>query len=157
MIRGIHHLAIHVKDLDRIVKFYKDAFGFEQVGSEIAWRNAPLVDSLIGLKDSAARTVMLHAGSCYLEVFEYEAPQPREAGAAVASDRGYTHFCVDVTDIDAECERLANLGMRFHHTSPGDAGSQKFIYGQDPEGNLIELLETTRSSDFELAALKRTL
>ena len=32
MIRGIHHVAVHVRDMDRMMKFYKDAFGFEVVG-----------------------------------------------------------------------------------------------------------------------------
>jgi catechol 2,3-dioxygenase-like lactoylglutathione lyase family enzyme len=156
MIRGIHHVAIHVKDLDRMVKFYKDAFGFEQVGGEIAWKDDPATDTIVGLKNSAARTVMLRAGACYFEVFEYSAPAPRDAGAAVASDRGYTHFCVDVTNIEEEFERLSKLGMRFFHTSAVDLGIVKTIYGQDPEGNLIEVQETSNTCDFELATLNKT-
>ena len=32
VITGIHHVAVHVRDLDRMLKFYSEAFGFERVG-----------------------------------------------------------------------------------------------------------------------------
>ena len=34
MIRGIHHVGVHVRDLDRMIRFYREAFGFELVGDE---------------------------------------------------------------------------------------------------------------------------
>ena len=54
-------------------------------------------------------------------------------------DKGYTHFCVDVTDIEQEYERLKGLGMTFSQPGPIDVGHVKSIYGRDPEGNLIEI------------------
>jgi catechol 2,3-dioxygenase-like lactoylglutathione lyase family enzyme len=157
MIRGIHHVAIHVKDFDGILKFYKEAFGFVPTGDEVKWEKNPVLDSIIGLKDSAARTVMLKAGTCYIEVFEYFAPKPREAGAARPSDRGYTHFCVDVTDIEAEYKRLQACGMRFFNPVPVDVGIVKTVYGQDPEGNVIEIQQTSGSTEFEMKELNKGL
>lgn len=153
MIRGIHHVAVHVRDLDRMVKFYKDAFGFEVVGEEFNWREAPIVDQLIDVEGSAARGCMLRAGTCYLELFEYSAPEPVSSRPLRPFDKGYTHFCVDVTDIEKEYERLRGLGMTFGHPNPIDMGHVKSIYGRDPEGHIIEIQQTADVCDFRLDQL----
>ena len=145
MIRGIHHVAISTPDLDRLVTFYVDVVGFEQVMST-EWSDRPIIDRIIGLNGSAARQIMLKAGNAYLELFEYSSPIPRGADPTRSpSDHGYTHFCLDVTDIDAEHERLMAGGMTFHSPPPTAAelgsGRLRAIYGRDPDGNIVELQE----------------
>lgn len=154
MIRGIHHIALHTPNFDRMVKFYRDAFGFEPVGSEMRWDNSPLVDKTIGIQGSAARCRMLKAGNCYLEMFEYYAPAGRDAPPLRPHDHGYTHFCVDVTDIAAELKRLKDVGMTFANAAPVDHGDTKAVYGKDIDGNIIEILETTLDVAFTMARLK---
>jgi catechol 2,3-dioxygenase-like lactoylglutathione lyase family enzyme len=153
MIRGIHHVAVHVRDLDRMVKFYKDAFGFEPVTEEFSWRGEAMLDQILDVDGSAARTVMLRAGTCYLELFQFSAPEPLSTRPLRPFDKGYTHFCVDVTDIDEEYDRLRALGMTFGHPHPLDAGHVKTIYGRDPEGNVIEIKETAGHCVFRLDRL----
>lgn len=153
MIRGIHHVGIHVRDLDRMVKFYRDAFGFEVVGEEFSWRDTPIVDQLIDVPNSAARGCMMKAGTCYIELFEYSAPEPVSTRPLRPFDKGYTHFCVDVTDIEMEYDRLRGLGMTFGHSHPLDMGHVKSIYGYDPEGHVIEIQETAGHCDFRLDLL----
>jgi catechol 2,3-dioxygenase-like lactoylglutathione lyase family enzyme len=145
MIRGIHHVAVSTNDLDRLVAFYTELFGFERV-MKTEWRDRPIIDRMIGLRGSAARQVMLKAGNAYLELFEYETPGgPPVDPDHLVSDRGYTHFCIDVTDIDAEYERLSAAGMRFHSSPPttDELGGSRLraIYGRDPDGNVVELQE----------------
>lgn len=153
MIRGIHHVAVHVNDLDRMIKFYRDAFGFEPVGEEFSWRDNTMLDQLLDVPGSAARGTMLRAGSCYLELFEFSAPNPISTRPLRPFDKGYTHFCVDVTDIEREYERLRALGMTFGHPRPLDAGHVKSIYGRDPEGNVIEIQQTASDCAFRLDKL----
>ena len=153
MIRGIHHVAVHVRDLDRMLKFYSEAFGFEIVGEEFSWRDAPILDQILDVPGSAARGAMLRAGTCYLEMFQFSAPEPVSSRPLRPFDKGYTHFCVDVTDIEYEYDRLRALGMTFGHPSPIDVGHVKSIYGRDPEGNVIELQQTAQSCDFRLDQL----
>ena len=154
MIRGIHHVAVHVRDLDRMMRFYRDAFGFEAVGEPFGWEKNEFIDRIVDVPGSAARGAMLRCGTCYMELFEYSAPtgetQPRRA-----YDKGYTHFCVDVTEIEQEFERLKGLGMSFNQPGPIDVGHVKTIYGRDPEGNLIEIQQTQAGCEFPLAGLKR--
>ncbi len=145
MIRGIHHVAICTPDIDRLARFYIDVMGFEQVMSS-SWRNRPIIDRMIGLTDSAARQVMLRAGNAYLELFQYESPvgTPADPDRNPAS-HGYTHFCVDVVDIDAEHERLSANGMSFHSSPPTpeelNGSKLRAIYARDPDGNIVELQE----------------
>ena len=153
MIRGIHHVAVHVHDLDRMVNFYKEAFGFELVGDEFSWHNEAMLDQILDVPGSAARGCMLRAGTCYMELFQFSAPEPVSTRPLRPFDKGYTHFCVDVTNIEYEYERLRALGMTFGHPHPLDAGHVKTIYGRDPEGNVIELQQTAKECGFRLDKL----
>ena len=153
MIRGIHHVSVHVRDLDKMIAFYRAAFGFEVVGEQFAWKDEKIVDQLIDVPNSAARGVMLRAGTCYIEMFQFEAPAPRPVSPLNPQDKGYTHFCVDVTDIEQEYERLKALGMTFGAPAPIDMGHVKSVYGRDLEGNIIELQETAPHCDFRLDML----
>jgi hypothetical protein len=126
-------------------------------GGEMKCEKNPVLDSTIVLNDSAGRLLLLKAETCYFEVFEYFIPKPREAGAARPCDRGYTHFCVDVTDIEAEYKRLQPCGMRFFHPAPVDLGIVKAAYGQDPEGNVGEIQQTSGFTAVELAGLNKNL
>jgi catechol 2,3-dioxygenase-like lactoylglutathione lyase family enzyme len=160
MIRGIHHFTVHVRDLPRMKRFYMEAFGFEDPGYEGAWSDNAQIDEIVDVPNSAARSAMLIAGNCYLEIFQYSAPKPDDSTAPrKPHEHGYTHFCVDVTDIDAEVERLSKLGMTFHRARgrgrPVDVGIVKAIYGRDPEGNLIEIQETLPGCSFDAKRLPK--
>jgi len=153
VIRGIHHVAINVHDLDRMLKFYTEGLGFEATHQPRAWRENALVDAAIDVKGSAGRSVILRAGTCYLELFEYTEPQPHVTRPLSPFDKGYTHFCVDVTDIAEACESLKRHGMTFHE-DPVNFGPAQAIYGRDPEGNLIEIQEIDDATGLGLGALK---
>jgi len=155
MIRGIHHFAINVRDFDRMVQFYRDAFGFEVVGEPFEWQNDEFIDRIVDVPKSAAKGAMLRAGTCYFEIFQYREPLPGSEKPLDPYDKGYTHFCVDVTDIEEEYKRLKSLGMTFSQDAPIDVGHVKSIYGRDPEGHLIEIQQTADNCDFPLNALPR--
>ena len=149
-INGLHHVAISTPDLDRLTAFYVDVLGFELVEDWLGgWAQGnPVIDRIVGLQDSAARQVMLRAGNLYLEVFQYASPPPRPGDPdRPVCDHGYTHFCLDVTDLQAEYNRLTAAGMRFHCPPVFDheqgIGS---TYGRDPDGNVIEIQEVLRPS-----------
>lgn len=147
MIRGVHHVAVSTDDLDRLLAFYTDLFGFEVV-MKSEWSDQLAIDEILGLDGSSARQAMLKAGNGYIEIFEYHSPVGRRPDfAPSAADRGYTHFCIDVTDIDAEYERLVAAGMEFHCAPPmlGD-GRVRATYGRDPDGNIVELQEVVDST-----------
>ena len=56
-------------------------------------------------------------------------------------DHGYTHFSLDVKDVDDEYERLLAEGVTFH-CPPINLGPKcRTTYGRDPDGNVIEFQE----------------
>lgn len=141
MINGINHIAICTSNMDRMVEFYRDLIGFTEVARG-GWENDERIDSIIGLKGSAAKQVMLRAGNVYLELFQYSAPQHRPEDPLRPNDRGYTHLAIDVTGIDEEYERLTKAGIRFNRAPPELRGGKiRAIYGKDPDGNVIEMQE----------------
>ena len=139
MILGIHHVAVSVSDMETALAFYRDLLGFDVV-QEADWdRDSPLADQVIGLPESAARMSMLRAGNAHIELFQYSNP-PAEDRRARPCDHGYTHFALQVEDIQAEYDRLQTGGMSFVGP-PVDFGTSSAIYGADPFGNVIELYE----------------
>jgi glyoxylase I family protein len=152
MIRGIHHVAVHTGEFERMLRFYRDIIGFSEV-SRSEWRDNEFIDQIIGVGGSEARQAMLRAGTCYLEIFEYQKPAARPDNPLRACDRGYTHLCLDVTDIEGEYDRLTAAGVGFYRR-PGDFGALKAVYGHDPDGNVIEIQETRDDHEFALARLK---
>jgi catechol 2,3-dioxygenase-like lactoylglutathione lyase family enzyme len=149
MIRGIHHTAISTGDLERAVRFYRDLLGFSVV-LEFQWPvGMAEADAITGLKDSSARAVMLKAGNMMIELFQYSSPTPKRSDAnRPVCDHGITHIALDVTDVDAEYERLKAAGMRFHcppqEIEVGGVKA-KATYGRDPDGNVVEIQQVIGS------------
>lgn len=155
MIRGIHHVGVNCRDLDRMARFYREAFGFAPVDpAGFAWADEPVMDRIVDVPGSAARGVMLRAGQCYLELFEYSAPAPEYGKPLRPHDRGYTHFCVDVTDIASDIAHLEACGMTFNDRDFVDVGHVKTLYGYDPEGNVIEVQQCAPGNGFTLDDLE---
>ena len=139
MIRGIHHIAIGVPDIEAGLAFYCDVLGFS-----VDWRSDVSADNekasaAVGLPGFEARMAMLKGHDIRIELWQYIDPQPRDRRSDPA-DLGYPHIALAVKDIEAEYDRLSSAGMTFVG-APVDFGTQKAIYGRDPFGNIIELLE----------------
>jgi glyoxylase I family protein len=143
MIVGFHHAAISTPDFDRCVGFYQDVIGCEEAWSFEWPKGSPEADEMTGLTDSAARAVMLKLGDTFLEVFEYRSPAPKRRDSDTlrpVCDHGITHICLLVQDLPAEYERLKAAGMHFH-SAPLTQDTGYVVYGRDPDGNVVELIE----------------
>jgi catechol 2,3-dioxygenase-like lactoylglutathione lyase family enzyme len=139
MIRGVHHLAISTPDIGGFIDHYERWFGFERCGGGGWEPGNTRVDTMVGLRDSAAHYQMIRLGNLYIEVFEYSAPQGREVHPRMC-DHGLIHFCLYCDDVFAEYERLKGLGMEFA-CPPGGLAATRATYGRDCDGNVVELLQ----------------
>ncbi len=141
MVQRIHHTAISTPDLARLVRFYRELFGFEVV-RDFGWPlGVARINVVMGLPDTAAKAVMMRRGDSMLELFEFSAPAPRpQEPSRPVCDHGFTHVCFLVADVAAEQARCEAAGMRFH-SPPQSGGGLAFSYGRDPDGNVIELLQ----------------
>jgi len=147
MIYGINHIAISTPNLERLAAFYCEQLGFEQVFT-VNWDIGNVTyDNITGLRNSSARGLILKLGNACIELFEYRTPTSRLAVAMrPESDHGITHVCLQVTAIVAEYERLRANGMQFHSPPQTVGGGIWAVHGRDPDGNVVELLETPADS-----------
>lgn len=147
MIRGIHHVAISTPNMDRLLGFYRDLLGFEEVGSAEWPKGTEMVNKVLGLADSSARQAMLKSANLCVELFEFSTPEPQPMDPnRPVCNHGHTHLCLDVVDIGSVYNKLKDAGVRFH-APPQDFGSVRATYGRDPDGNVFELQEIMNADD----------
>ena len=155
MITGIHHIGVNCRDIVRMKRFYCEAFGFEPVDEQgFGWEDMEVMDYIVDVPGSKAVGCMLRAGTCYLELFQYSAPESDLDRPLRPFDRGYTHMCIDVTDIEADMAHLKACGMTFNEREFVDVGHVKTLYGYDPEGNVIEIQQCAPGNGFTLEQLR---
>ena len=140
MITGINHVGLSVTNLDRSIKFYRDAFHLEVIAEQPF--SGGLYEQIMGLPGTSGRAALMKNGSLQLELFEFCSPQPksRERLRSV-HEYGISHFCVEVVDIEEEYDRLKRYGVSFHCAPLDFRGEAKATYGRDPDGNIFELWE----------------
>lgn len=141
MILGVHHTAISTFDIDRLIGFYTGLLGFTLVHRHEWEPGAPVQNKLLGTQGAKAQMAMMRHNNCFLELFQFASPEPqvrdREQRLFGA---GLTHLGLIVSDIGAEYERLLAAGMQFN-SEPLERPGLTAVYGRDPDGNVVELLE----------------
>ena len=141
MIIGVHHVGLCVPDLDKAIEFYCGVLGMQDLWGGESDGTDDIFDRVIGLPDVKARMRMIRAGANFIELWEYKNPAPKPLDPNYPpSDRGFTHIALQVTDIEAEHERLMKAGMTFAGP-PVRMGPMAAVYGRDPFGNIVEIYE----------------
>ena len=141
MIRHIHHTGLSTPDLDRSIRFYRDLFGFEVLSRFTMPPGSPGMDEMLALPGVGFSAALLRLGPTMIEVFQFSDPEPvRAPERRRVCDHGLTHLCFQVDDVKAEYERLSAAGMVFH-CAPQSGEGAAYVYGRDPDGNAIELIE----------------
>ena len=69
-INGLHHAAISTPNIDRLMKWYNDNFGFEEVSRSEWPSGSEQIDDVVGLRSSAAKQGFLKCGNIMIEFFE---------------------------------------------------------------------------------------
>jgi lactoylglutathione lyase len=120
MFKRIDHVAIHVADLDRSIRFYERHFGFKHYFQHAA--------------GSGAQIAYLKLGDTVLELTHHS------DGAM----RGF-HFCLETDSFDHTVAKLQEDGVKLirapHETAarePRENGWRRVVFG-GPDGEQIEL------------------
>jgi glyoxylase I family protein len=139
------HFGICVSDLERSLRFYCDALGFEKAEShEIGREFAALMD----FPDVVLTSQFIRKGPTAIELLAFTEPAPfgdRERRAV--NQLGLTHlsFQVQVGDLNATAAKVVELGGAIVETSRTtiELGETplRFLYCTDPDGVRVELMD----------------
>ncbi len=145
MILGLHHAALAVPDLQRALDFYCGVVGFRVVmEAELPPGFAPMNEAF-GVANAACKVRMIRKGGSCLELFEFQDAEAGDARRPV-NRIGITHIALVTDDYRRDYDHLAANGVAFNAAPFGEA-PQRFAYGRDPFGNVIELLEQGPAGD----------
>jgi lactoylglutathione lyase len=137
------HFGICVSDLDRSLRFYCEALGFEKaeshaIGSEFA--------ALMDLPDVAVTSQFIRKGATAIELLAFTEPAPfGDTTRRAVNQLGLTHLSFRVADVEATAAAVVALGgtrVESSRTTIDFGGTPlEFVYCTDPDGVRVELMD----------------
>jgi catechol 2,3-dioxygenase len=133
-VKELGHIVLYVRDLERSVRFYREALGWRQVAPE----------GSVGFPAAMFSSGRTHHELLLIEVGPDATPIPQ--GRRI----GLYHFGLKVGDTDEELRgmltRLQEAGVQVSGTA--DHGMTHSLYLADPDGNEIELYIDVPGADW---------
>ncbi|HWY37094.1 MAG TPA: VOC family protein, partial [Bacteroidia bacterium] len=146
-----------VSDMERSKKFYSEILGYDRV----VFEGEKVFEDLAGLpgaEDKLHRVILTHSnprrgsfakllGSSTIELIKVNGRTPRKIFEnRFWGDLGFIHLCFDIKNMQTLKQHCTGYGHPFTvESNPdfdmGDAAGQ-FAYIEDPDGALIEFVET---------------
>jgi methylmalonyl-CoA/ethylmalonyl-CoA epimerase len=133
MDRKLAHVGIAVKSLTASVPLFEKLFPQERVDTE-------------EVADQGVRVAFLRAGPCTIELTEATRPESPIAKFIEKRGEGVHHLSFEVSDLQAELDRLKSAGVRLIDDRPrkGAGGCLiAFLHPSSTNGVLIELSQKT--------------
>ena len=132
-----HHVSLSVADLDAQEAWYRTALGLTDV------------DERLDLPDAGVRTAVLSDGAGLRVEFTERAgsaPVLHSDPYTATAAQTFTHLALQVSDLDAAYAWLTDScgAPSVSEPGPGATEGMRYAYIRDPEGNLIELIETSQ-------------
>jgi catechol 2,3-dioxygenase-like lactoylglutathione lyase family enzyme len=140
----IRHVGISVIDIDVSVLFYRDLLGFKIVKDVI--EEGDYIDNFSGVKGIRVRVVKMSDGNGGLiELLKYLSHDSGTINRKGIVDAGISHFALTVKNLEKLYDEMRKVGVDFNappQLSPD--GYAKVTFCNDPDGNLIELVEVLK-------------
>ncbi|HWG24075.1 VOC family protein [Actinospica sp.] len=133
-----HHISLSVADLAAQEAWYGGAFGLTHV------------DERLEMPEAGVRTVVLSDATAAVRVEFVERPASSPVAHtdpfAATAAQTFTHLALQVANLDAAFARLTGEcgAATVSPPAPGVTEGMRYAYITDPEGNLLELIETSQ-------------
>jgi len=127
--KGLDHVAIAVKDLDKAISIYRDTLGLELTETE-------------EVPEQQVKAAIFGHGMGRVELISPTTPDSGVARFLEKRGEGLHHICVEVEDIEATMAALKAKGAPLidEKPKPGAGGAKvAFIHPKGTGGVLIEL------------------
>lgn len=155
---GVAGTNIGVSDIEKSMAFYKDILGYDQVIYDKTGSFSDLEQIGNKGRQKFRRVLLKHSkpyeggftnlfGPTELELIQAMETAPRKIFEnRYWGDLGYVHLCFDINGMDLHEQECAEFGYPLTVNSKnsfdmGEAAGQ-FAYNEDPDGTLIEYVET---------------
>lgn len=152
---GVSGVVVGVTDMDKSLEFYKTLMA----PCEVIFDKTGKFDDLPGAQDQTFRRAIIKKkftphgafsqllGNIKLELLEAKDRKPEKLFEnRFWGDCGFIHVCFDTLDMEALKNRLSANNYPFTVDSGSSFGMEsaagRFAYVEDPDGTLIELVET---------------
>ena len=162
---GTHGVCIGVTDMDRSIEYYSRLIGYDKVlfdrtgvfedlkalpGGEGRFRRVLIAPS----QEAQGPLSGLYGTGCIELLQAYDRVPKKIFEGRMWGDPGFIQICFDVRNMEGMRDRIRSLGGDFICDSGTDfkmeAADGRFTYVEDPDGTLIELVET-----FKIPILKK--
>lgn len=130
-VKQINHVAVVVQDMEKALRFWRDALGMEM--HEL--REVPAEKSQVAFLPLSSSEV------------ELVLPTTEDSGIAkylAKRGPGMHHICLEVDDIEGMLSQLKSKGVRLINEEPRTASDGKkyvFIHPESTSGVLVELYQ----------------
>jgi catechol 2,3-dioxygenase-like lactoylglutathione lyase family enzyme len=149
-VTAVHHVALGVKDLELMKTFYRDTLGFNKTFIEFPELERPeIVDVMRGVFPVFGATLLYRReGTIIIELVKMTRPKPRAIRHDFKyGDIGANKVSIVVSDVQAIYQELKHkinfCSVPKSVNIPG-WGEYNFVFGRDPERNLIEFVSGSR-------------
>lgn len=154
---GVIGAVIGVSDMGRSVNFYKELFGIRKEVYHITMNEKDALSNndteyalhktMLTKKAATTGAFSKLLGHIELELVQSVDRTPQKIfGERFWGDCGFIHLCLDVLNMDLLKEKAISLGHTFTVDSADSfsmgSSAGRFCYVEDPDGTLVELVET---------------
>lgn len=149
MIKSVAHIGLTVTNLERSIEFYRDILGLVYKGQMLM--DGPETEKLFNRKGTTARIAYLNyaeeARQADVELIEFTSFEIEKSQSSLFQT-SISEICFGVEDIDKFYQNLLDQGVEvlsepqeFDSTAYG-FGKSKAIYFKDPDGIILEAIES---------------
>lgn len=145
---SISHFGVCVSDMDRSLRFYRDALGFTVAGKQLELVNQ--CGNVMGMEHFSLMSQFLSLGPVTIELlwFRESRNAQRAENLRPMNHTGLTHLALSVEDIDAVARAVESHGGHIHPATRGSLvtpeGVVDLLYCSDPDHTRIELIRYPR-------------
>ena len=154
---GVSGAIIGVSNMEKSINFYKNVLGISEIiqDKEITENNGKKFRKVILHKKATGKGAFnTLLGSVEIELVQLLNDVPNTIyNNRFWGDCGFIHLCLDVLNMNKLKNHCEKLGFLFtvdsNNTFAMDNASGRFCYIEDPDGTLIELVETHKVPIFK--------
>ena len=140
-IKGIHHVSLSVRNLDRAVAYYAKVLGLTEVSRYRLTDRVPIEQKGSG-RSFTRKVSLLHGPNGQLELSQFDGAANQPVSAMPVQGPGITHICYQAPAASALYAKTKAAGGTIvsRGTTPVDRGyGIQYAYAKDPDGIMYEL------------------